>query len=98
MWSAAETTGAETGLGQAPNATCFRRGGAEIRGGAEHCFPGRDAHIGASLLSIHNPKCFVWSGGEIAARGSAPPRAPAVVVRITADAPRLRVKLPARRS
>ena len=65
---------------------------------AEHCLPGRDGRIGASLLSIHNPKCFYvvrrrdrCAGLRASAGrgGSGPYRR---------DAPRLRVKLPARRS
>ena len=58
--------------------------------------PGRAARAGAMFLSIHNLKCFSESGEEIAASDSAPPRAEAVVARIGAIAPRLRVKFPAR--
>ena len=41
------------------------RGGAEVRGGAENYCRGRVPCSRASVLSIHDPKVFGWSGGAI---------------------------------
>ena len=38
---------------------------------AEDCSPGRVPGTRAPSLSIHNPKIFCWSGGEIGAPRSA---------------------------
>src|SRR5690348_1533109 len=39
----------------------------ESTGSTENCLPSRDARTGTARVSIHNPKCFECSGGEIAA-------------------------------